>query len=70
MDINEINSNVTASNQFKFFIGGLRDEYARRAQSPVYNRSACPSARNAKHAGPICLMTDRPINMLVGTSVP
>jgi hypothetical protein len=31
MDISEINSNVTASNQFKFFIGGLRDEYARRA---------------------------------------
>src|ERR1700727_2287536 len=28
MDINEINSNVTASNQFRFFIGGLRDEYA------------------------------------------
>jgi hypothetical protein len=31
MDISEINSNGTASNQFKFFIGGLRDEYARRA---------------------------------------
>jgi hypothetical protein len=31
MDINEINSKVTASNQFKFFIGDLRDEYARHA---------------------------------------
>ena len=31
MDINEINSKVTASNQFKLFIGDLRDEYARHA---------------------------------------
>jgi hypothetical protein len=30
MDINEINSNVTASNQLEFFIGGLRNDYARR----------------------------------------
>jgi hypothetical protein len=31
MDINEINSKVTASNQFKDFIGDLRGEYAPRA---------------------------------------
>jgi hypothetical protein len=31
MDINEINSNVTASNQLRVFIGDLRHEYARRA---------------------------------------
>jgi hypothetical protein len=31
MDINEINSKVTASNQLRVFIGDLRHEYARRA---------------------------------------
>jgi hypothetical protein len=31
MDINEINSKVTASNQLKVFIGELRDEYTPRA---------------------------------------
>jgi len=40
MDIKEINSNVTASNQLGLFIGGLRNGYARRTLSPVYNRGA------------------------------
>jgi hypothetical protein len=31
MDINEINSNVTVSNQFRFFIGDLREDDSRRA---------------------------------------
>jgi hypothetical protein len=31
MDIKEINSKVTESNQLVFFIGGLRNDYPRRA---------------------------------------
>ena len=47
MDINEINSKVTASNQLIVFIGDLRHEYARRASvtgdRPQFEKGAVTS---------------------------